>query len=118
LARAYTKDGTFITAFYAVLDPKQRTLTYSVAGHNPPRLVRGTQIISLADHSALPMGIAEGEEYRQAPVAVERGDLLLLYTDGITEARAAMDASGSRELFGNERLDELLLNCEGRSPEG
>jgi sigma-B regulation protein RsbU (phosphoserine phosphatase) len=117
LARAYTKDGTFITAFYAVLDPRERTLTYSVAGHNPPRLVRGKRAIALADNSALPMGIEEGEKYEQATVTLERGDLLLLYTDGITEARAPVDASGSRELFGNERLDELLLECDGRSPE-
>jgi sigma-B regulation protein RsbU (phosphoserine phosphatase) len=80
LARVYTRDGTFITGFYAILDPEQRTLTYSRAGHNPPRLVRG--------------------------------DLLLLYTDGITEATAPL-APGEkrRELFGVERLDAVLLEC-------
>ncbi len=59
LARTYTRDGSFVTAFYAVLDAATRTLTYSRAGHNPPRLLRAGQIISLEDSGALPLGIKE-----------------------------------------------------------
>jgi sigma-B regulation protein RsbU (phosphoserine phosphatase) len=119
LVRSYTRGaGTFVTAFYAVLDPARRTLTYARAGHNPPRLVRGDWVVSLNENAELPLGIAEDEHYGQATVTLERGDLLLLYTDGITEAAAPMKPGESRRLFGLERLDALLLDGGARSAAG
>jgi sigma-B regulation protein RsbU (phosphoserine phosphatase) len=119
LVRSYTRGaGTFVTAFYAVLDPAQRTLTYARAGHNPPRLVRANTVISLSQNAELPLGIAEDEHYGQATVTLERGDLVLLYTDGITEAAAPTRAGEERRLFGLERLDALLLDCGCRSAAG
>jgi sigma-B regulation protein RsbU (phosphoserine phosphatase) len=117
LVRSYTRGGTFVTAFYAVLNPATRTLTYSLAGHNPPRLVRGDRIIPLDKNGALPLGILEPQSYREASIAIEKGDLLLLYTDGITEAMAPLKGALSRQLFGVERLDSLLLDSPARSPE-
>jgi phosphoserine phosphatase RsbU/P len=111
LARAYTREGTFVTAFYAVLDPSTRALTYSIAGHNPPRLVRGGRVLSLEENGAIPLGILDGQTYGQSTLQLERGDLLVLYTDGITEAMAPQHDSNPRELFGVRRLDELLLEC-------
>ncbi|MDB5319654.1 MAG: rsbU 2 [Phycisphaerales bacterium] len=111
LARAYTRGGTFITAFYAVLDPATRTLTYATAGHNPPRLVRDGAVISLNADGGLPLGIFPNQSYEQSTVSLQAGDLLLLYTDGITEAMAPLDGAKSRELFGTERLDKLLVGC-------
>lgn len=111
LAHSYTRNGTFVTAFYAVLDPATRTLSYSRAGHNPPRLVRGGEVLSLDDRGGLPLGIDERQKYGESTLTLQSGDLLLLYTDGITEAMAPQNASGSRELFGVERLDQLLLQC-------
>jgi sigma-B regulation protein RsbU (phosphoserine phosphatase) len=110
LTRSYTRDGTFVTAFYAVLDPSNRRLTYARAGHNPPRLVRRGCVRSLDETGALPMGILENQAYGQATVCLEPGDLVLLYTDGITEA-SPPPRNGERELFGVERLDDLLLAC-------
>jgi sigma-B regulation protein RsbU (phosphoserine phosphatase) len=110
LARSYTNNGTFVTAFYAVLDPATRTLTYSAAGHNPPRLVRAGRVMSLDQAGELPLGIIDEQPYGQSVVTLERGDLLVLYTDGITEAMAPA-REGHRELFGVERLDRLLLEC-------
>jgi sigma-B regulation protein RsbU (phosphoserine phosphatase) len=122
LARSYTRNGTFVTAFYAVLDPTKRTLTYSTAGHNPPRLVRGERIIPLDKDGALPLGILVEQDYGQATIALEKGDLLLLYTDGITEAvgvpAPSRESNESRQLFGVERLDELLLDCGAESAPG
>ncbi|MGB7157015.1 MAG: PP2C family protein-serine/threonine phosphatase [Tepidisphaeraceae bacterium] len=114
LARSYTRNGTFITAFYAVLDPARRTLTYSRAGHNPPRLVRGGRVLPLDHVGGLPLGIVDEHEqpYAQTTITLERSDLLLLYTDGITEAMTPRRSAGaSRELFGVDRLDPLLCDC-------
>jgi sigma-B regulation protein RsbU (phosphoserine phosphatase) len=115
LTRSYTRGGTFVTAFYAVLDPIGRTLTYSRAGHNPPRLIRHGQVLSLDRSAALPLGILSQEPYDQSELTLQSGDLLLLYTDGITEA-SAPSQGGSRRLFGVERLDEVLLNCGDIGP--
>jgi phosphoserine phosphatase RsbU/P len=112
LVQSYTSGGTFITAFYAVLDPAARTLTYSRAGHNPPRLVRGDRVLSLDEEGGLPMGILGEQSYGQATVTLERGDLLLLYTDGITEAMAPAKGDAPRRMFGLSRLDKLLLACD------
>jgi sigma-B regulation protein RsbU (phosphoserine phosphatase) len=115
LTRSYTRGGTFVTAFYAVLDPGQRTLTYCRAGHNPPRLVRKGSVLSLDETGSLPMGILSGQQFEQSTVALEPGDLLLLYTDGIVEAAAPARSSGGRDFFGTERLDALLLDCSAAS---
>jgi len=112
LAKAYTRGGTFVTAFYAVLDPVNRTLIYSRAGHNPPRLARGNHVISIDGDGGLPLGILCGQEYRQESIQLEPGDLLLLYTDGVTEAMAPLRGATRRDLFGLERLDALLSNCK------
>ncbi|MFO0896187.1 MAG: PP2C family protein-serine/threonine phosphatase [Pirellulales bacterium] len=114
LCRAYTRDGTFVTAFYAVLDPQARTLKYATAGHNPPRLARGSGVLSLDEEGGLPLGLFPGQSYTEITTQLEPGDLLLLYTDGATEAMAP-GAEAERQLFGVERLDRLLLECDTRS---
>jgi sigma-B regulation protein RsbU (phosphoserine phosphatase) len=117
LALAYTRSGTFITAFYAVLDPVNQTLTYSRAGHNPPRLVRNGQVIAVDAEGGLPLGILKDQAYEQACIRLQPGDRLLLYTDGITEAmapkRGDQPLDQPRDQFGPDRLDQLLLGCNG-----
>jgi len=115
LARSYTQNGTFVTAFYAVLNPVERTLTYSTAGHNPPRLVRGEKVISLDQAGALPLGILPDLSYTDERLALEKGDLLMLYTDGITEAMGPRRSEGAPELFGTDRLDRVLLEGRGET---
>lgn len=111
LVRSYAQGGAFVTAFYAIFDPVKRTLVYSSAGHNPPRLVRGSRVTSLEENVELPLGILPEPVYAQARVNLEAGDLLLFYTDGITEAPTPMisrPASGEHapyDQFGTERLD-------------
>jgi sigma-B regulation protein RsbU (phosphoserine phosphatase) len=81
-------------------------------------------VLSLEGESGLPLGIVEGVAYGEVTVSLEPCDLLLLYTDGITEvmAPAAPDPEtgvvAAREMFGVERLDALLLDCGGSDAEG
>jgi sigma-B regulation protein RsbU (phosphoserine phosphatase) len=76
LARLYTRNGTFVTAFYAVLEPVSHKLTYSLAGHNPPRLARGRRVLALSEGSGLPLGLLDDQLYGQASITLERDDLL------------------------------------------
>lgn len=99
---------TFVTAFYGVYDPGRRNLTYSSAGHNPPRLKRcqDGSLHSLDAVNGLPLGVWEGGDYDAADVQLVPGDQIVFYTDGITEAHSAQGG-----MFGNERLDRELENC-------
>lgn len=109
LASRYTNGtGTFVTAFYGVYDPKTRKLTFASAGHNPPRLKRaaGGPNGIIESTPALPLGIDEAEPYADAVQILEKGDTLVLYTDGITEARGP-----DGELFGTDRLDAAVAGC-------
>jgi sigma-B regulation protein RsbU (phosphoserine phosphatase) len=109
LAKRYTaQNENFVTAFYAVYDPKDRTLTYSRAGHNPPRLKRcqdGT-LLGLDGASGLPLGISADSVYQERVHQLLPGDQIIFYTDGITEAY-----SPDGEMFTTERLDRELENC-------
>jgi sigma-B regulation protein RsbU (phosphoserine phosphatase) len=105
LANRYTSvPTTFVTAFYAVYDAKARTLTYARAGHNPPRLRHGNNVLGLDHVGGLPLGITAHESYDQYTVQLAVGDAILFYTDGITEARGDAGA-----MFGTEPLDRALL---------
>jgi phosphoserine phosphatase RsbU/P len=115
LAHAYTRHESFVTAFYAVLDPATRTLTYSRAGHDPPRLFRRGAVMALDEAGDVPLGITKSQTYDQAIIMLEPGDLLLLYTDGITEAAAGLEEGGA--LFGVDRLDKLLMDCSSSTDE-
>jgi sigma-B regulation protein RsbU (phosphoserine phosphatase) len=115
LARSYTQAGTFVTAFYAILDPTTRQFTYSRAGHNPPRVVRSNRVLSLDRNGALPLGIVSTEKFGESVITLEPGDLLVIYTDGITEARSPANGPEGRQFFDTDRLDKLLLECTGGS---
>ena len=115
LNKMYTsRTDAFVTAFYAIYDPSTRTLCYSSAGHNPPRLKRCSDgSLALLDQaSSLPLGILPDETFSEARHELVPGDQLILYTDGITEAQ---NAAG--EMFGLARLDRLLENCAIGAPD-
>ena len=81
-----TKVGEFVTLFYGVLDAKSRRFTYCNAGHPAPLLLRDGKVTELAASDNMVLGVACDEEYKQYLVDLKKGDLLLLYTDGVTDA--------------------------------
>jgi sigma-B regulation protein RsbU (phosphoserine phosphatase) len=102
----------FITAFYAKYDMQRRVLTYSNAGHNRPIVVRGdgSEVIEL-DAEGLILGIREKVEFEQKEMGLSGGDLVILYTDGITEAE-----NEAGEQFGVDRLRELIRSLVHEEP--
>ena len=102
-----TLPGEFATLWYGVLDPDSRRMTYCNAGHEPPVLVRNGHLIPL-DAGGMVVGVDRDQAYDKGVVDLEPGDLLLLYTDGLTDA---MNAEQQR--FGRKRMEEALLRLAG-----
>ena len=108
LAARYTNGtGSFVTAFYGIYDPKTRTLVYASGGHPVMRIRRHGTVGPLDAPRRFPLGIEADEVYADATVTFAPGDLLVLYTDGITEAKDA-----AHDLFGQERLDDVIRGTD------
>jgi sigma-B regulation protein RsbU (phosphoserine phosphatase) len=100
----------FISCFYSVLDVRNRTITFTNAGHNPPLLMRrGGDCIRLEEGGRV-IGAFTDSRYTQREIQLYSGDKLLMFTDGLTEARRA-----SGEEFSEERLRECLVAYGGKS---
>jgi len=93
----------FVTAFHGILDASNRTLSYSNAGHNPPLLLKANGDISFIVHGEQPLGMFEDTRYHEYHLLLEPGDVLVLYTDGVTEAQ-----NPAGEEFGRDRLAEAV----------
>jgi hypothetical protein len=92
----------YATLFYAEVEPGGGALRYLNAGHNPPLLARWSGIEELGA-SSYPLGMLEDVDYRQGELELRPGEMLIAYSDGLTEAR---NAAG--EEFGIERLRHAL----------
>lgn len=113
LILADSRAGLFVTCFYAQLDPATGTLTYASGGHNYPLLYRvATGTVEPLRAQGIVLGIVPQPHFAQQSVTLAPGDMVLFYTDGVTEA---MDAR--RELFGEERLIDLLQRHHRRTPQ-
>src|SRR5215204_117480 len=93
----------FVTAFYGILDASNRTLSYSNAGHNPPLLIDSEGKTRFIDSGEQPLGMFRDTRYHEYYHSFHPGEILLLYTDGVTEAQ---DENG--EELGRERLAEAV----------
>ncbi len=103
----------FVTIFMGILDLKTGVLVYTNAGHNPPYLIRKDDSIERLDQKHGPVvGAMDGLAYKEDKTNLTRGDMLLLYTDGVTEA---MDSA--RNLFSEKRLAKLLSSKKYKSVE-
>lgn len=104
--------GRFVTLFLGVLDPAGLRLEYVNAGHPAPILLRTDGSIARLDRGGTVLGIDAGAAYEPGSVALGPGDLLALFTDGVTEAQGEGD-----DLFGDERIVALLRGERGRPAE-
>lgn len=105
----------FASLFYAEYEPATRVLKYVNAGHNPPIVVRfqdsSCKVFQL-NSKAIPIGIAADARFGSTAFQLEIGDLLVAYTDGITEAE-----NRSGEQWGQQRLEAVLCSCRGATSE-
>lgn len=104
----------FVTLFCAVLDFEKCELTYVNAGHNPPFVFRPSsgEVQSLTDGGPV-LGFLDRLEYASFSVALRRGDLLVLFSDGITEAQDLAE-----EMYGEDRLLEVVRRNAGARDAG
>ena len=104
LLAAYSIDGMFLTAFYAIYNTKTGVVTYCNAGHNPPHLLKANGTVEVLPMSGnIIIGAFEDLEYKENTLQLEHGDTLVMFTDGVTEAM-----SPTFEEYGESRLDNVL----------
>jgi serine phosphatase RsbU (regulator of sigma subunit) len=106
--RQITNSATFVTMFYARFHQTSRTLQYASGGHNPPLLVRSRTGESLLLEAGGPiMGILPDAQFSDTVIALDQGDILTLFTDGVTEQE-----NESGDEFSLGRLKEVILSRE------
>jgi serine phosphatase RsbU (regulator of sigma subunit) len=112
---ADTQSGLFVSVFYGVIDPYAGALTYANAGHNPPYLLRnhGAASTELLRRTGMVLGVMEGVEWQAETVPFSPGDMLVAYSDGVSDALSEAD-----EFFGEERLRGVVEQHRHESAEG
>jgi serine phosphatase RsbU (regulator of sigma subunit) len=98
------EDNRFVTAIYGILDTTNRTFVFANAGHNPPLLIKADGEYRYVEYGDTPLGMFYDARYHQHFIRFEKGQVLVIYTDGITEAANAQD-----EEFGQERFAKSVL---------
>jgi phosphoserine phosphatase RsbU/P len=101
-----TEDHQFITAIYGILDGTNRTFVFSNAGHNPPMLIKPDGEYRYVEYGNMPLGMFSDARYHQHFIRFEKGQVMVIYTDGITEA-----ANSDGEEYGTERFASRVLEC-------
>jgi serine phosphatase RsbU (regulator of sigma subunit) len=104
-------DNRFVTFFYAVLDPGTRKLRVVNAGHNPPLVIRADGRRESLGQNGPPLGMFEGSAYTEADLELGAGEILICYSDGISEAE-----SPKGEAFGVERLSAMVESHRALPP--
>jgi serine phosphatase RsbU (regulator of sigma subunit) len=103
--------GKFITLVYLLIDPASGAVAVAGAGHPAPRIIRAGGALEPLDARGLVLGIEPGQTYEGVRARLDEGDTVVLYTDGVLEARR------DRELYGFARLDAALARERNRAPE-
>lgn len=108
-----TPSNRYVTLFYSELDPRTNQLTYINGGHNAPLLVRASGEITTLDIGGFPVGITPFGDYHEGMVHLEPGDVLVIYSDGVTESQ-----NEAGEEFDEPRLIEIVQRNRGRTAAG
>ena len=98
------EDNQFITAIYGSLDATNRTFVFSNAGHNPPLLIKPNGEYRFVEYGDLPLGMFRDTRYHQHFIKFEERQVLVLYTDGITESE-----NSNGEEYGKDRFAQRIL---------
>lgn len=109
LATKKTPPGKFVTLIAALYDPATGKIVFTNAGHNPGLVIRSSGKVELLEAHGIPLGLFPGRQYGSDSLTLLSGDLLVLYTDGVTEA-----ASPDGEEFGLERLSQAVAGARTR----
>jgi len=104
------RSSMFITVFYAVLDPRKMLFSYVNAGHNPPLLIRGDPPVAhMLEGRGIALGVIDDTRAKTSTLSLHHGDLIVLYTDGVTEAFNERD-----EYYGEERMTAAITKNRSR----
>ncbi len=106
LLRDSTEENQFITAIYGLLDSTNKTFVFSNAGHNPPLLIKSDGEYRFVEYGDMPLGMFDDVHYHQHFIRFEPGQVMVIYTDGITEA-----TNPNGEEYGAERFAKRVLDC-------
>jgi sigma-B regulation protein RsbU (phosphoserine phosphatase) len=105
-----TSSSEFITFFIAAWEPAKELLHYINAGHNPPLLTDKNGNITTLGATGLILGVLPNQDYERKTIKLEEGSVLAIYTDGLEEAM-----NPENEMFGQERIIKVLLECKNGS---
>lgn len=114
--------GRFVTFFYGVVNPGERILRYACAGHNPPLLMHATGEAEWLQEAGAPLGVMAESTYVPVETTLVPGDVLVLYSDGVTEAQRASDMPEDDdappdpdEFFDEHRLETAVRDARDKS---
>ncbi len=101
---SYTDGSHFVTVFYGILDPEKNELVYSNAGHNPAiHLKAANGEMKMLKNTGMPLGLFDDQDWQQRKIQLDPGDLVVMYTDGVTDAQNPL-----YELYGVERFTNTI----------
>ena len=110
MLKASVSPGQFVTLFLAALDPAQKVLSYCNAGHNPPYLFKPDGSLRELTVGGPIVGAFDGLPYEEETIPLSSGDVLAIYSDGVTEA---LNETG--EMYGENRLVDAVRPVAARS---
>jgi len=105
-------EAMFTTVFYGILNIETGKFSYSNAGHNPPMLLRDDKIEVLESTSNPAIGVMERINYNSKELQLKPNDLIIMFTDGVSEAQ-----NTENEEYGEERIKEVILKNSNNTPE-